>query len=90
MSLGEYTYENAKALNTLKREHGIEPQFFENDIMVKIGRLSEDVVRELGTSDRQTQKIYESYKSARDKFAEWTDMSDGRYIRARSIALQSL
>lgn len=90
MSLGEYTYQNAIALNTLKSEHGIEPKFFENDIMVEIGRISEDVVRELGTSDRQTRRIYESYKAARDQYAKWTEMSDGRYIKARELALAAL
>lgn len=86
-SLGEYTYENAKALETLKTEHGIAPRFFSDDIMVKIGRVSEDVVRELGNSDKRTQKIYESYLAARNQSRGWTEMSDGRYIRARKAAL---
>lgn len=89
-SLGEYTYQNAKALNTLNIEHGIEPRFFDTDIMVEIGRISEDVVTELGTSDPQTRKIYDSYKAARDQAAKWTEMSDGRYILARRAALESL
>jgi TRAP-type mannitol/chloroaromatic compound transport system substrate-binding protein len=89
-SLGEYTYENAKALDTLRREHGISPRFFSQEIMVEIGRVCEDVVNELGTSDRQTRRIYESYKSARDQYAKWTEMSDGRYIAARGAALASL
>ena len=89
-SLGEYTYENAKALDILRREHGISPRFFSQDIMVEIGRICEDVVQELGTSDRQTQRIYESYKTARDQYAKWTEMSDGRYIAARRAALASL
>lgn len=89
-SIGEYTYENAKALDTLRREHGISPRFFSQDIMVEIGRVCEDVVGELGTSDPQTQRIYESYKAARDQYAKWTEMSDGRYIIARQAALASL
>jgi len=89
-SLGEYTFENARALDTLKREHGISPRFFNQEIMVEIGRVCEDVVNELGTSDPQTRRIYESYKSARDQYAKWTEMSDGRYITARQAALMSL
>lgn len=89
-SLGEYTFQNAKALDTLKREHGISPRFFSQEIMVEIGRLCEEVVEELGTSDPQTRRIYESYKSARDQYAKWTEMSDGRYIIARQAALASL
>jgi len=88
-SLGEYTYENAKALNILKNEHGIVPRFFSDDIMIKIGKISEDVVRELGSSDKRTQKIYDAYLAARNEYRGWTEMSDGRYIRARQAALDS-
>jgi len=86
-SLGEYTFENAKALDILKTEHGIEPRYFSDDIMAEVGRISEDVVREFGNSDAQTRKIYESYLAARNQYRSWTEMSDGRYIRAREIAL---
>ena len=86
-SLGEYTYENGKALNTLKNEHGIAPKFFTDEIMMEIGRISEEVVAEFGNSDAQTRAIYESYKKARDEYRGWTEMSDGRYIRARELAL---
>lgn len=86
-SIGEYTFENAKALNVLKTEHGIAPKFFSDEIMIKIGRVSEDVVRELGNSDKRTQKVYDSYLAARNQYREWTEMSDGRYIKARQAAL---
>ena len=86
-SLGEYTYENAKALETLKNDHGITPRFFSQEIMVEIGKVSEEVVRDLGNSDRQTAKIYNSYVQARNQYRGWTEMSDGRYIRAREAAL---
>ncbi len=86
-SLAEYTHENAKALNTLKNQHGIEPHYFTPEIMAGIGQISEEVVRDLGTSDAQTRKVYESYKKARDTYRSWTEMSDGQYILARKSAL---
>ena len=86
-SIAEYTVENARALNILKTEHGIAPRYFSDEIMAEIGRISEDVVREFGTSDAQTTRIYESYLNARNTYRGWTEMSDGRYIRARQIAL---
>jgi len=86
-SLGEYTFENAKALDILKNEHGIEPRFFSDEIMTKVGLVSEEVVKEFGNSNAQTRKIYESYIAARNQYRGWTEMSDGRYIRAREIAL---
>ena len=86
-SIGQYTVENAKSLAVLKTEHGIAPRFFSDEIMAEIGRISEDVVEEFGNSDARTRKIYESYFAARNKYRGWTEMSDGRYIRAREIAL---
>ena len=55
--------------------------------MTEIGRVSEDVVRELGSSDKRTQKVYDAYLAARNQYRGWTEMSDGRYIRARQAAL---
>ena len=88
-SLGEYTFENAVALNTLRNDHGIEPKFFTDEIMSSIGKISEEVVKEFGNSDRQTAQIYESYVNARDVYRKWTEMSDGRYIRARGLSLDN-
>lgn len=85
--IGEYTHENAKALKTLKDDHGIAPQFFTDEIMREIGRISEEVVEEFGNSDPFTRRVYESYRKARDSYRGWTEMSDGRYIRARQTAL---
>lgn len=89
-SLGEYSYRNGLALETLKREHGIVPRAFSDAIMKRIGEISEDVVRELGASDPMTQRIYDSYLSARNSSRGWTEISDGGYIAARKIALDSL
>lgn len=86
-SLGEYTVENARALEILKTDHGIAPRYFSDDIMKEIGRVSEEVVEEFGNSDARTRKIYESYFNARNQYRGWTEMSDGRYIRAREVAL---
>ncbi|MBC6402274.1 MAG: TRAP transporter substrate-binding protein [Hyphomonadaceae bacterium] len=86
-SLAEYTFENARALATLKNIYGVEPGFFSDEIMVTIGRVAEEVVREFGQADTQTQKVYDSYIKARNACREWTEMGDGRYIRARKAAL---
>lgn len=57
--------------------------------MVQIGRISEEVVRELGSEDRTTRTIYDSYFKARESARAWTEISDGRYITARQKALDS-
>jgi TRAP-type mannitol/chloroaromatic compound transport system substrate-binding protein len=87
-SLGEYTHENAKALEILKINHGIYPRYFTDEIMKEIGKISNDVVFELGNSDSQTATIYESYIKARNSYNKWTEMSDGLYINARKISTE--
>ena len=87
-SLGEYTHENAKALEILKINHGIYPRYFTDEIMKEIGKISNDVVFELGNSDSQTATIYESYIKARNSYNKWTEMSDGLYINARKISAE--
>ena len=87
-SLGEYTHENAKALEILKINHGIYPRYFTDKIMKEIGKISNDVVFELGNSDSQTATIYESYIKARNSYNKWTEMSDGLYINARKISAE--
>lgn len=86
-SIAEYTYENARALKVLKEQHGIEPQFFSDDIIREIAKASEAVVGEVSNEDKQTRKVYESYKAARDSYRGWTELGDGRYIRARQEGL---
>ena len=87
-SVGEYNHENSRALNILKTEHGIQPRFFSQEIMTQIGKISDEVVAEVGRSDARTQKVYDSYIKARNELRGWTEMSDGRYIQSREIALK--
>jgi TRAP-type mannitol/chloroaromatic compound transport system substrate-binding protein len=87
ISVGEYTHENGKALRTLKNDHGIVPRIFSKEIWDQIGRVSDEAVAEIGQSDKETKEIYDSYISARGKYRNWTEISDGQYIAARKAAL---
>lgn len=89
ISVGEYTHENAKALITLREKHNILPRVLPKDVWDKIGRLSEDVVAEIGNSNKQTKAIYDSYIHARNSYRTWTEISEGAYIKARAAALKS-
>lgn len=89
MSIGEYTHENAKALRILKDKHGIQPRVFSSEIWDKIGKLSDEVVAEIGQSDKTTRKVYDSYIQARNQYRHWTEISDGQYITARAAALDT-
>lgn len=89
-SLGEYSYRNGLALETLKTQYGVNPRVFSPDIMSPILKISEAVVADLGASDPTTRKVYDSYLAARNAMRAWTDISEGPFIAARGRALDSL
>ncbi len=86
-SLGEYTTKNGSWLKVLAKDYNIIPKIFPDEITREVGRIADDVVAEFGNKDKTTQKIFESYLSARDTSRKWTEISDGLHIRARQIAL---
>ena len=86
-SIGEYTFKNGQALETLKTKHGIEPQYFNTEILKRVGEISDQVVDDFGNADLLTRRIADSYFEARNQMRYWTQMSEGRYIAAREAAL---
>jgi TRAP-type mannitol/chloroaromatic compound transport system substrate-binding protein len=84
-SLGEYTIKNAEALETLRDRHGIEPQLMPDDILAAVGRVADTIVGDLAQSDPLVTKIFDSYLAARNRSARWTEISDGAFIRARTL-----
>ncbi|WP_427450912.1 TRAP transporter substrate-binding protein [Litorimonas sp. WD9-15] len=86
-AIGEYTYKNAQALETLKTIHGIEPQFFSTEILKRVGEVADQVVDDFANSDALTRRIADAYFKTRNQMRYWTEMSDGRFIAAREAAL---
>ena len=86
-SLGEYSYRNGLALETLRTEYGITPRVFSDEIMKTVLQTAETVVAEMGDADASTRKIYESYINAKNAMRGWTEISDGAFIAARKIAM---
>ena len=85
-SLGEYTVMNARALETLRDRHGIEPQLMPDDILREVGRVADRIVGDLAQSDPLVTRIFDSYLAARNQSARWTEISEGAFIRARTLS----
>ena len=84
-SIGEYTVENAKALDVLKSRHGIEPRLMPDEILRAVVGTADTIVGDLSQSDPLVTRIFESYLAARNQYAQWTEISDGAFIRARTL-----
>lgn len=85
-SLGEYTIMNARALETLRTRHGIEPQFMPDDILRAVGQTADTIVGDIAQGDPLVSQIFDSYIASRNQSARWTEISDGAFIRARTLS----
>ena len=85
MSLGEYTVMNARALDTFKTRYGIEPQLMPNEILRAVGAIADEIVGDIAQSDPLVTRIFDSYIASRNQSARWTEISDGAFIRARTL-----
>ena len=79
---------NADSLKVLVEQHNVDVRRFNDDLLKEIGRLSGEVVAEVGASDPLTQKIYDSYMDFRAKSVGWAEISDQGYYNARSLPFQ--
>ena len=86
-SIGEYTFKNGQAHDELKTKYGIEPQYFNTEILKRVGEIADQVVDDFGNGDALTRRIADSYFKTRNQMRYWTQMSEGRYIAAREAAL---
>lgn len=83
--MDEYTALSNRALTTLVEEHGVLVRKLPDDVLQELRRLSEEVVTELGTSDTQTRRIYESYKDFQKDVENYHSISEEAYISARRL-----
>ena len=87
LSLTDFTYENGLALQTLIKKHGVEVRKFSDPILEVLGRVSGEVLAELGNSDPLTRRVYESFIKNRRSLMKWGEISDRAFYNARSLAL---
>jgi TRAP-type mannitol/chloroaromatic compound transport system substrate-binding protein len=86
-SLCEYKVRNAEAQQTLLKEHGISAKPFPDDVIRELGRVSGEVLEEIGRADDLTHRVYESFKTARAKYMTYAAISDEAFIMARRKVL---
>jgi TRAP-type mannitol/chloroaromatic compound transport system substrate-binding protein len=76
--------ENARAFESLVREHGVMPRRFPEAVVRTIGRMAESVVHELAQADGATQKIHASYMKFRTRALAWAQSADQAYLAQRA------
>lgn len=86
-SLAEFNYQNGRALQTLTTEHGVQLRQFSDEIWQEVGRISEAVVADTANADPLTQRVFESYRTARRLGRDWANISETPYLRNRELVL---
>ncbi len=81
--LTEYIARNNDALETLVNKHKVDVRPLPDDVIANLRALSEKVVAEVAAGSPQAQKIYDSYKTFRDKVIRWEAISEKAYLHAR-------
>jgi TRAP-type mannitol/chloroaromatic compound transport system substrate-binding protein len=84
----EINAQNAGSLKVLVEQHGVDVRRFNDDLLLEIGRVSGEVVAEVGATDPLTQRIYESYMNFRRTAVDWGEIADQGYYNARSLPFQ--
>ena len=90
LSLGEFTYQNARHLDILVNEHGTELRSFPEDVVTRMGEAAFDVRSAAGNSGALEKRIYDSFETAMKSMRGWARISDGAYYPAREVANRNL
>ena len=81
----EITAHNAGSLRELITKHGVKLRRFPNELLMELGKISGQVVSEVGNTDAMTRKVYESYVAFRKQMVGWSKISSQAYLNARSL-----
>jgi len=81
--LADYTTQNHQALQTLKNKHKVEVLRLPEDALKTLKSLSDDVVADIASKDKISQKVYESFIAYRDQVSQWTEISELSYLQSR-------
>ena len=76
---------HTNVLPMLIKEHGVKLRKFDDEILRALGKISGEVVAEVGASDAFTRRVYDSYMAFLKASAPWTDITDRAYLNARAL-----
>ena len=84
--LAEANVGNARALNTLITQHGVQIRQLPADVMTALGNASGDIIAAMRSSgDEMMQRTIDSFLSARQILREWSQVSEQSYLNARAL-----
>lgn len=86
--LAEFTAKNNSALVQLVNDHGVKLKRFSDDVLAKMGQLSQEVVAEVAAKDPMSGKVYKSFNEFRKQSVNWDNIGEAGYSLARSLTFK--
>jgi TRAP-type mannitol/chloroaromatic compound transport system substrate-binding protein len=84
--LAEANAGNARALNTLITEHGVQVRQLPQDVLVALGTASGEVLEEIRASgDEISKRTIDSFKNARQVLMAWSLATEQSFLNARTL-----
>lgn len=88
MVYAEYEANNARALETLVNDHGVNVLPFSDEILRTLGEVSAEVLADTAASDPFTAEVFESFTTSMERQQGWNKISEIAYSGARSLLRQ--
>ena len=85
VTLAEFNAKNGGALEVLVKKHGVKLHRTPDSVLQAIGKISGEVVAEVGESDPFAKRVYESFLKSRKMSIGWSKLSDQAYWNARLL-----
>lgn len=83
--LADYTRHNNEALVTLVTKHHVQLERFSDKVLAQLGKISQEVVREVAGHDKLAKKVFTSYNAFRQESVWWIKIGEEGYSLARSL-----
>lgn len=82
----EFNANNARALETLVKDHGVTLRRFDNAILRRLAEISAEVLAEAAARDEMTGRVFNSFQAARAGGMRWGEVAEEAFTSARRLA----
>lgn len=89
LNIGEWAYFNAKAMETLRKEHKVDVRSYPEDVLIALAKTSQEVMAEIANTDDYSREIYASWKAYRDEATQYSALVDYPLYKARVLAYEN-
>lgn len=89
ISIGEFQARNARALDVLIKEHGVELRQMPPEIMAALGTATRNVLAEIADTDELAKRIYDSFRDSLRQSMAWNGIADEAYLAVRREIIEA-